>query len=46
MIDEQYGNCPPLLSLKYPPRAVQCWAGQPASGGGRGDWLSYTLGVA
>jgi len=22
MIDEQYGNCPPLLSLKYPPRRL------------------------
>jgi len=32
MIDEQYGNCPPLLSLKYPPRACPSPPGQAQAG--------------
>ena len=39
MIDEQYGNCPPLLSLKYPPRSGRVgWTGlaRPAGPAGQG----------
>ena len=28
MIDEQYGNCPPLLSLEYPPRRARLLSGR------------------